>query len=386
MAKAKPIFIPGTNQVFPSANAAAKALGIDAGNIYKVLAGKRQSAGGYQFAYESNRVIHVPQTGQVFSSAKSAAKSLGVRKKLVNDVLSGRRQTVGGYEFTYADKSKITAVATSSSATAKPNKKHNKQQRIRAKRAKKQQRNQAAQARQQNRITERRASAQRQQAAQATRLEKTRKRYEQKKLLDVLVRTQSIRELMERVNSQLIEYDAENLLGYSRVAQNVEAFQDYLGNDDGWLFDTSIDNMKVLAEMSDEELAQWEKQLTDATNAQNGLFWNIKKQKEERDTYAVEFGVSSAEMDAYVDIIPDLWRVFKTARYDDMYETVGQTMWQEIKWAVQSNISPVVLKDIIDKLESYWNGKSAQHLQDILDELAYYQNNNSIFDDDNLPF
>lgn len=388
MAKSKPIFIPGTNKAFASASAAAKELNVNVNNIYKVLSGKRHSAGGYKFAYEHNRVIHVPQTGQIFSDAGSAARSLGVRKNRVRDVLSGKRQSVGGYTFIYADNSSLPT--TQQPAESKqPNKQTNKQQRIRAKRAKKNQKYQSYQEKQNQRMQERHASAQQQQSRKQKQIEEIQQKYEkdqsEKILANVIARTQSIRSLMDRINDQLLEYDAENLLGYSRVAQNVEAFQDYLGMD-GWLFDTSIENMKSLAEMDETELVQWERQLESATNAQNGLFWNIKKQKEERDAYAVEFGVSSSEMDAYVDILPDLWRVFKIARYDDMYERVGQDMWESVQGAVQHSISPTVLNDIIDRLESYWNGQGSAHLQDIIGELDYYQNNTSIFDSDDLPF
>ena len=49
MARGKQIFVPQMGTIYPSAAAAASALGIDASNIGKVIRGKRLSAGGYSF-------------------------------------------------------------------------------------------------------------------------------------------------------------------------------------------------------------------------------------------------------------------------------------------------------------------------------------------------
>ena len=49
MARRSNIFVPQTGIIYPSINAAAKALGVDPSNIGKALSGKRKSAGGYNF-------------------------------------------------------------------------------------------------------------------------------------------------------------------------------------------------------------------------------------------------------------------------------------------------------------------------------------------------
>ena len=49
MAKHAQIFVPQTGTIYPSAAAAASALGVDASNIGKVIRGSRKSAGGYNF-------------------------------------------------------------------------------------------------------------------------------------------------------------------------------------------------------------------------------------------------------------------------------------------------------------------------------------------------
>lgn len=49
MSKHAQIFVPQTGTIYPSAAAAASALGVDASNIGKVIRGSRKSAGGYNF-------------------------------------------------------------------------------------------------------------------------------------------------------------------------------------------------------------------------------------------------------------------------------------------------------------------------------------------------
>lgn len=49
MAKRMQIFVPQTGTIYPSAAAAASAIGVDASNVGKVIRGERKSAGGYNF-------------------------------------------------------------------------------------------------------------------------------------------------------------------------------------------------------------------------------------------------------------------------------------------------------------------------------------------------
>lgn len=51
----KRIYIPEIDQVFDSISAASEALGVDAANVSKVLAGSRKTAGGYHFINASRR-------------------------------------------------------------------------------------------------------------------------------------------------------------------------------------------------------------------------------------------------------------------------------------------------------------------------------------------
>lgn len=394
MAKAKPIFIPGTNQQFASAAAAAKALGIDAGNISKVLKGKRKTAGGYTFGYASNRTIYIPETGQTFGSIQTAAKAVRVSPKKAEQILENNvGKTVGGYHFEYADASKIIPVSASdsrSSATSK-NRKAKKQARQQQKRQKKQAKFDLQQQRAAKKQTERAASSARQSRKQQERIDQIKSNYaayvkhqQTESLLSNEVK--ELRSLMKRINAQLKKYQDENMMGYSRVAQDVEEFQNYLGITKDGMFDTSDENMlNLMEDWSEEELTHFKNQLSAETDKQNGLFWNIKKQIQERAKYATQFGLAPEELDAYVDLLPELWKIFEQARHYSMYEKVGQYMWTEIKNSVKSGISPQELQRVMDEL-SKWDGSSSKELQETLGELEESISLESIFDDDELPF
>ena len=99
----KPVFVVGTGQTFPSASAAAKALGINPGNLYSVLAGRRKTAGGYQFGYTANRAVSVSKNGEtkIYSTLEAAAKAVHANPNKIDSIVSGRvKKTVKGYEAT----------------------------------------------------------------------------------------------------------------------------------------------------------------------------------------------------------------------------------------------------------------------------------------------
>lgn len=392
MAKAKPIFIPGTNQQFASAAAAAKALGIDAGNISKVLKGKRKTAGGYSFGYTSNRVIYIPKTGQTFSSVKAAAKYAKSSPRKLEHILENNvDKTVGGFRFEYADSSKIPTVSVSDgrpSAVPKKNRKTNKKARQQQKRQKKQAKLERQKIKEELLRKSRAETSIKQAGKKQERIEQLRDVYTENKVTRALLSNEAteLRALMEKVNAQLVKYQNANMMGYSKIAQDVEEFQNYLGFTENGLFDTSEENMLGLMEnLSAEEINHWKNQLDLIADSKNGLFWDLNKQIKERQNYALEFGVSSEEMDAYIDLLPELWKIFEQARHSSMYEKVSQYMWTEIKSSVKSGISPQELKKVMGQL-STWNGSSSKELQEILGELEESIQLDSIFDDEDLPF
>lgn len=379
---AKPVFLAGTNQTFPSYSAAARALGISVSSVSKVVSGKVQAVKGYRLGALSDRVIKVPETGQTFASPVQAARQLGVKAKKVSSLLaSGASQTTGGYHFEYDIAPQGATTQTRQTGTTnksvKKSRKSNKQQRIKER----QQKKTAKAARAAEKAATRAANSQ---ASETRRREREAARQELYRKNEITRRTEKLRALMEKINDQLGKYEARQMLDYSSAVQEVMEYMQYLNEDDDLnLFDTSDANMEYLAEnMSDFDIERWTEQLTNATKRNDGLFWNITKQEKERAYYAQEFGISLAEMDEYVEFLPELWLIFREGAKLFEYDAI---IWGKIKQSVKGGIPKEEFRKAMDKLQYYFNyGGNEEVLKDLLSDLDAYAPEPEITDD--LPF
>ena len=93
----KRVYVPELDKIFKSTQEAARALGVDAGNISKVIKGKRRSAGGYHFigaeaAPGQKRPTReaLRKAGKVFLPPDPLE---GLREKLSNLIKSANKQT-----------------------------------------------------------------------------------------------------------------------------------------------------------------------------------------------------------------------------------------------------------------------------------------------------
>lgn len=386
MPKAKPVFLAGTNQMYPSYSAAAAALGISINSVSKVVSGKVSSVKGYRLGALSDRGIKVVETGQVFTSPAQAAKALGVsQKKISSLVRSGSGATTGGYHFEYdiAPQGATTQTRQPGTGTSaatpvvKKSRKANKQQRIKQK----QQKKTAKAARAAEKAATRAADSQ---ASEARRREREAAKQERYRKNEIARRTQKLKSLMEKINTQLGKYDERQMLDYSSAVQEVMEYMQYLNEDDDLnVFDTSDANMEYLAEnMSDFDLERWTEQLTNATKRNNGLFWDITRQEKERAYYAQEFGISLAEMDEYVEFLPELWLIFREGAKLFEYDAI---IWEKIKQSVKGGIPKEEFRKAMDKLQYYFNyGGNEEALKDLLSDLDAYAPDPEITDD--LPF
>ena len=377
---AKPVFLAGTNQTYPSYTAAAKALGISISSVSKVVSGKVPSVKGYRLGALSDRVIKVPETGETFANPVQAARQLGVKAKKVSSLLaSGASQTTGGYHFVYdiAPQATQQSRTTTNTVSAKKSRKANKQAQINKRRQKKT----AKAARAAEKAATRAANSQ---ASETRRREREAARQELYRKNEITRRTEKLRELMEKINDQLGKYEARQMLDYSSAVQEVMEYMQYLNEDDDLnLFDTSDANMEYLAEnMSDFDIERWTEQLTNATQRNDGLFWNITKQEKERAYYAQEFGISLAEMDEYVEFLPELWLIFREGAKLFEYDAI---IWEKIKQSVKGGIPKEEFRKAMDKLQYYFNyGGNEEVLKDLLSDLDAYAPEPEITDD--LPF
>ena len=375
----KPVFIVGTGQTFPSASAAAKALGINQGNLYSVLAGRRKTAGGYKFGYAANRAVSVSKNGhtQVYSNLVAAAKAVKANPAKVENIVSGGvDKTVKGYSFSYVDASKV-------SSSAPPSEKINskKQRRTKSKKERK--------AREQSRQNPTKAQldyAEAQRKAQRERAEYKRNKRKADKMTSSI---DDLKRLLSRVNDQLSKYYDESMMGYSRAAQDVAEFQNYLGSTENGLFDLTDENLSDIAEnYTPEEIMQWKKQIEDEINNKGGKFWDLKGQLEEREHYATQFNIPIGQIDDIADLLPDLWDVLALANTKQSKGSKIDGTWDRIKDAVQGTVTRDAMIKLIDNLKKFWNGDRSRQLTEILSDLNQYRANASplMLADDELPF
>lgn len=374
----KPVFIVGTGQTFPSASAAAKALGINPGNLYSVLAGRRKTAGGYKFGYASNRAVSVSKNGEtkIYSSIEAAAKAVHANPNKIDSIVSGRvKKTVKGYEFSYVDASKVSSSAPPSEKIT------SKKRRTKSKKVRKS-REQSRQNPTQKQID----YAEAQRKAQRERAEYKRNKRQADKITSSM---DELTNLLQRVNEQLELYYDNKMMGYSRAAQDVAEFQNYLGTTEDGLFDLSDENIRYLSETyTPEDVYQWKKQIEDEINSKEGKFWDLKGQMEEREHYALQFNIPIGQLDDIADLLPDLWDVLELANTKQKKGSKVDGTWDTIKDAVQGTITRDAMTSLIDNLRQFWSGNRTRQLDEILADLNQYKANPSplMMDDDELPF
>ena len=384
MAKqSKPVFIPGTNLKFPSASAAAKALNINAGNIYSVLAGKRKTAGGYQFGYTSNRIIYIPETGQSFSDIKSAAKSVGVGAKKAIKGLEGRTgSAIGGYHFTYADSSKISSSSPSGTESVptgtkkqKRNRKANKTERIQKRKAERDARN--------LKIIGKRLEKEYKKAKKVVNnIEKEVAKYrrDRRKAVEQYKKAKArFEKFLNKVNGQLdVFYERHpNFIHYNPSTPEIFEYMNQIGNKDYTHFDTSLAAFKFDNKATPEDIKKLIRDMTElqtalelATNSHKKSFWNIRVAERERSELTMEFGLSDeGEMDKYADMIWEMIDIFERSRgYDELG---SDRVFREVQDAMQKHVDPTVLSDFLDNLnewmDSYPHGRN---VDEIFNELG----------------
>lgn len=404
MARAtKPVFIVGTGQTFPSASAAAKALGINPGNLYSVLAGRRKTAGGYKFGYASNRAVSVSKSGEtkIYSSIEAAAKAVHANVSKVDRLVSGGiNKTVKGYEFSYVDASRVSAganvVSSSAPAPKTKNRKSNKTAQIKAHRAKKQQKQQRTAAREAKRQTEREEAAKRIQ--RETQLKNMGESY-----FNYAKARSNLKDYMHKVNEQIDKYIEINpaLLYYNQATPAVMGLQMYTGYETGaydiTYFQEDLEKFNLpedLSELSSDDLQKMADtmdllaQRMQAEAEQKGRsFFDVNLAEQNRTMLALEFFKNTGhenDMDQYAYMI---WDILDVIERSNMFPDLGSdTIFNMVSDAMQGNVDKDVLDRFVQNLDGWMNRYgSKEELDEILSELdGTYSTPKgfSVFDDD----
>lgn len=372
----KPVFLIGTSQTYPSIAAAAKALGVSASGVSKVVSGKIPSIKGYRLGALSDRVIKVPETGQEFTSPVQAARQLGVKAKKVSSLLSsGASQTTGGYHFVY-DVASPNGTPTQTRQAGTATKPKNKKQRKAEKRAKRQ-------AEPERRAKEREAKR------KARELRAVIKQYD--KTRDSLFR------YVKTVNDMIDKYNKVNpaLIYYHPAAKDVFGLQPLIGYGDGLHFDDSLqwfdydlskDDKERIEELTKMMEMRLDRLITETT--QNGKnFFDMTTAWQTRTTWADEFFKTPGhenDLDKYAHMLWDILLILERA--NEYKELGSDLLFNEISDAMQGDIDPDDLQRFMERIE-YWmdNNGDQDDLDEILQELhmGYTPKQGySVFDDD----
>lgn len=401
----KPVFIVGTGQMFPSASAAAKSLGINPGNLYSVLAGRRKTAGGYQFGYAANRAVSVSKNGEtkIYSSVEAAAKSVHANVSKVDRLVSGGiNKTVKGYEFSYVDASRVSSVdnVVSSSAAApapKPkNRKSNKTAQLKAHRAKKQQKQQRTAEREAKRQAEREEAAKRIQ--RETQLKNMGESY-----FNYSKARSNLQNYMHKVNEQIDKYIEINpaLLYYNQATPAVMGLQMYTGYETGaydiTYFKEDLEKFNLpedLSELSPDDLQKMAdkmdllaQRMQAEAEQKKRSFFDIELAEKNRTDLAFEFYKVTGhenDMDEYAYMIWDILDIIQRA---NEYEDLGsEIVFRTISDAMQGGVDHNTLETFIGHLDNWMSsGGDQDELDEILSELdGTYESPRgfSVFDDD----
>lgn len=415
----KPVFIVGTGQTFPSASAAAKALGINPGNLYSVLAGRRKTAGGYKFGYAANRAVSVSKNGEtkIYSSVEAAAKAVHANVSKVDRLVSvGINKTVKGYEFSYVDASRVSSganvVSSSAPAPNPKNRKSNKAAQIKAHRAKKQQKQQRTAEREAKRQAERdeRSESQRKEQKERAEYRKIKKELANKGLakfgesyFNYAKARSNLKDYMHKVNEQIDKYIEINpaLLYYNQATPAVMGLQMYTGYETGaydiTYFEEDLQKFDLpedLSELSPDDLQKMADKMDllaqrmQAEAEQKGRsFFDVNLAEQNRTDLAFEFYKVTGhenDMDEYAYMIWDILDIIQRA---NQYEEIGSDLiFNVVSDAMKGGIDHNTLETFIGHIDNWMSsGGDQDELDEILSELdGTYDapRGFSVFDDD----
>ena len=114
---AKKVINVETGEIFNSIKNAAESVGKSRDVIWRALYGRIKTAGGYHWKFLSEydeheilcdekpyrKTVMCIETGEIFSSARAAAKSVGVSFSLISIALHGKCKTAGGFRWKFAN-------------------------------------------------------------------------------------------------------------------------------------------------------------------------------------------------------------------------------------------------------------------------------------------
>lgn len=191
-----------------------------------------------------------------------------------------------------------------------------------------------------------------------------------------------LRDLIRKANKIIEEARERKRYGF---LEDVQELFDLLDSVLGSTGDNLIDvYSEVLDNMTDEELDQL---FARADSLLAKALEDLKKADDRLQGYADAFGVSSAEMEQYEDLIPEINATLARAHGNDD----ASNLWYAIRDAIQAGVDPEDLRDLLKKANDFFdNPGRGDSLRDIIreweDSVYHGKNFEDLDNEDDDPF
>lgn len=195
-------------------------------------------------------------------------------------------------------------------------------------------------------------------------------------------KVEMLRGVIRRANQIIEEARKRKRYGF---LEDVQELFDLLDSVLGSTGDNLIDvYSSVLDNMTDEELDQLYDRAQDLIAKANE---DLKKADDRLQGYADAFGVSSAEMEQYEDLIPEINATLARAHGNDD----ASNLWYAIRDAIQNGVDPEDLRDLLKKANDFFdNPGRGDSLRDIIreweDSVYHGKNFEDMYNEDDDPF
>lgn len=191
-----------------------------------------------------------------------------------------------------------------------------------------------------------------------------------------------LRDLIRKANKIIEEARERKRYGFLEDVQELfDLLDSVLGSTGDNLIDVYSD---ALDNLTDEELDQL---FAQADSLLAKALEDLEKANDRLQGYADAFGVSSAEMEQYESLIPEINATLSRAHGNDQ----ATNLWTAVRDAVQSGVDPEDLRELLNKVNAFFdNPGRGDSLKDIIHEweLSVYHGKNfeDMDNEDDDPF